>query len=222
MTSIMMQMMRMRQRNYYYKSHATHYFLPFSILISREMTSSSSSSQMDSDYSVNVVNVNYRTRTGKIIDLQNAHSLLVNSKLHTKPTQLVVKSEQGTILIFRTGRIRIMGCNDELDAMFLAYTYLMTLHETCNFPPIYAQSMTVKVAFNNITCINLIKYSSECTSLPLQYEPELFPVVLLKKYKPISVNIFSMGKIMMCSVRDIQQVHNIMQEIKPDIGKCIL
>ena len=216
-----MQMMRMRQRNYYYKSHATHYFLPFSILISREMTSSSSS-QMDSDYSVNVVNVNYRTSTGKIIDLQNAHSLLVNSKLHTKPTQLVVKSEKGTVLIFRTGRIRIMGCNDELDAMFLAYTYLMTLDETCNFPPVYAQSMTVKVAFNNITGINLIKYSSECTSLPLQYEPELFPAVLLKKYKPISVNVFSTGKIMMCGVRDIQQVHNIMQEIKSDIDKCIL
>src|SRR5271156_1307790 len=160
MTSIMMQMMRMRPRNYYYKSHATHYFLPFSILISREMTSSSS--PMDSDYSVNVVNVNYRTSTGKIIDLQNAHSLLVNSKLHTKPTQLVVKSGKGTVLIFRTGRIRIMGCNDELYAMFLAYTYLMTLDETCNFPPVYAQSMTVKVAFNNITGINLIKYSSEC------------------------------------------------------------
>ena len=99
-----MEMMRMRQRNYY-KSHATHYFLPFSILISRVMTSSS---PMDSDYSVNVVNVNYRTSTGKTIDLQNAYSLLVNSKLHTKPTQLVVKSEKGTVLIFRTGRIRIM------------------------------------------------------------------------------------------------------------------
>src|SRR5271156_4283556 len=109
MTSIMMQMMRMRQRNYYYKSHATHYFLPFSILISREMTSSSS--PRDSDYSVNVVNVNYRTSTGKTIDFQNAYSLLVNSKLHTKPTQLVVKSEKGSVLMFRTGRIRIMGCN---------------------------------------------------------------------------------------------------------------
>src|SRR5271156_1218561 len=145
MTRIMMQMMRMRQRNYYYKSHATHYFLPFSILISREMTSSSSS-QMDSDYSVNVVNVNYRTSTGKIIDLQNAHSLLVNSKLHTKPTQLVVKSEQGTVLIFRTGKIRIMGCNDELDATFLAYTYLLTLDETCDLPQIYTQTMTLMVA----------------------------------------------------------------------------
>ena len=81
----------------------------------------SSSSPMDSDYSVNVVNVNYRTSTGKTIDLQNGHSLIVNSKLHTKPTQLVVKSEKGTVLIFRTGRFRIMGFNDELDAMFLAY-----------------------------------------------------------------------------------------------------
>src|SRR5271156_1323897 len=101
MMSIMMQMMSMRQRNYYYKSHATHYFLPFSILISREMTSS----PMDSDYSVNVINVNYCTSIGKTIDLQNAHSLLVNSKLHTKSTQLVVKNGKGTVLIFRTGRI---------------------------------------------------------------------------------------------------------------------
>src|SRR5271156_5884164 len=149
MTSILLIQM-MRLRNYYKKSYNT-FILPFPNLITREMISSSSA--LDSNYSVDVVNVNYLTNTGKTIDLQNAHSLLTNSKLHTKPTQLVVKSEQGTVLIFRAGSIRIMGCNDELDAMFLAYTYLMTLDETCDFPPVYAQSITVKVTFNNVTGI---------------------------------------------------------------------
>src|SRR5271156_4204195 len=218
MTSILLIQM-MRLRNYYKKSCNT-FILPLPNLTTREMTSSSS--VLASDYSVDVVNVNYRTNTGKMIDLQNAHSLLTNSKLHTKPTQLLVKSEQGAVLIFRTGSIRIMGCNDELDAMFLAYTYLLTLDETCDLPPIYTQSMTVKVAFNNVTIINLTKFARECTSLALQYEPELFPAVLLKKYKPISVNVFSTGKIMICGVRDIQQVHDIIHEIKSDFVKCIL
>src|SRR5271156_5018945 len=182
MTSILLiQMMRLRNC---YKISCNTLILPFPNFITREMTSSSSSSALNSDYSVDVVNVNYRTNTGKMIDLQNAHSLLTNSKLLTKPTQLVVKSEQGTVLIFRTGSIRIMGCNDELDAMLLAYTYLMTLDETCDLPPIYTQSMTVKVAFNNITGINLIKFARECTSLPLQYELELFPVMPLKNINP--------------------------------------
>src|SRR5271156_2452806 len=200
MTSILLiQMMMLRNR---YKISCNTLILPFPNFITLEMTSSSSSSALDSDYSVDIVNVNYRTNTGKMIDLQNAHSLLTKSKLHTKLTQLVVKSEQGTVLIFRTGRIRIMGCNNELDAIFLAYTYLLALDETCDLPPIYTQSMTVKVAFNNVTVINLTKFARECTSLPLQYEPELFPTVLLKKYKPISVNVFSTGKIMICGVRD--------------------
>ena len=113
-----------------------------------------------------------------------------------------------------------MGCIDELDATFLAYKYTMMLDDDFNFQPVYAQSMTVRVVYNQM--INLPKFARECKSLPLQHEAELFPAVLIKKYKPISVNVFSSGKIIMCGVKDIQQVEDIMQDLLPDLDLCKL
>lgn len=173
----------------------------------------------DNDYSVNVINPNFRSSHDKPIDLKNVHLLLPNiSKLHIKPSQLVIKDEKGTIVFFSNGKMRIMGCIDELDATFLAYKYTMMLDDDCNFQPVYSQSMTIRVVYN--VRINLNKFARESTTLPLQYEPELFPAVLLKKYKPISVNVFSSGKIIMCGVRDIQQVDDIMQDLKSDLEMC--
>ena len=106
-----------------------------------------------------------------------------------------------------------------MKATFLAYKYTMMLDDDCNFQPVYTQSMTVKVVYNK--WINLNKFALECTVSPLQYERELFPAVLLKKYKPVSVNVFSSGKIIMCGVRDIEQV-DVMQDIKADLEKCKL
>lgn len=175
------------------------------------MTSSSN----DFEYSVNITNANYRSCHDKPVNLKNLHSLLPNSsKLHTKPLQLIIKDKKGTIVFFSNGKMRIMGCIDELDATFLAYKYTMMLDENCNFQPVYAQSMTVKVDCN--MQINLIKLARESKIL-MQYEPELFPAVLFKKFKPISVNVFSSGKIVMCGVRDIGQVDEIMKELKDDL-----
>jgi len=173
----------------------------------------------DNDYSVNVINANFRSSHDKPIDLKNLHLLLPNiSKLHIKPSQLVIKDEKGTIVFFSNGKMRIMGCIDELDATSLSYKYTMMLDDDCNFQPVYSQSMSIRVVYN--VRINLNKFARESTTLPLQYEPELFPAVLLKKYKPISVNVFSSGKIIMCGVRDIQQVDDIMQDLKSDLEMC--
>ena len=172
-----------------------------------------------SDYSVNVINANYRSAHDKPVNLKKFHILLPKiSKLHVKPSQLVIKDAKGTVLFFSNGKMRIMGCIDELEATFLAYKYTSMLDDDDNFQPVYSQSMTVRVVFNSK--INLIKFVRESKILPLQYQPELFPAVLLKKFKPISVNVFSSGKIIMCGVRDIQQVDYIMQELITDLEMC--
>ena len=82
------------------------------------MTSSSSSS----DYSVNIINTNYRSSYGKRVNLKTLNTLLPNiSKLHIKPSQLVMKDPKGTIIFFSNGKMGIMGCNDELEATFLCF-----------------------------------------------------------------------------------------------------
>lgn len=181
----------------------------------------SSSSTNDFEYSVQVTNANYRSHHDKPFNLMNLHLLLPKvSKLHIKPKQLTIKDSKGTIVLFGNGQMRIMGCNDELEATFLAYKYTTMFDKDCNFQPVYAQSMTVKIDCS--MKINLIKFARESKLSPLQYEPELFPAVLLKKFKPISVNVFSSGKIIMCGVREIEQVDAIMKELKEDLIMCKL
>ena len=178
---------------------------------------------VDDYYSFNVVNANYRSTHDKCINLNHFHSLLPKiSKLCVKPAQLVIKDVKGTLLFFSNGKLRIMGCIDELDATFLAYKYTMMLDDDYNLQPVYSQSKTVRVVLNNKR-INLSTFVTVCTSSALitfQYEPELFPAVLIRKYKPISVNVFSSGKIILCGVREIEQVHDIIHELKPYLDMC--
>jgi hypothetical protein len=54
-----------------------------------------------SDYSVTVINANYRSTHDKPVNLKRLHILLPKiSKLHVKPSQLVIKDEKGTVLFF--------------------------------------------------------------------------------------------------------------------------
>lgn len=174
---------------------------------------------MSFQYSITVSNANYRTCHDKPINLKNLHLSHPNiSKLYRRPSQLVFKDEKGTIVCFSNGKMRIMGCIDELEATFLAYKYSMMIDNDYNFQPIFSQSMTVAVDCKMRININMLV--NEDKIAPFQYEPELFPAVLVKKFKPISINIFSSGKIIFCGVRDIQQVDDIMQELMPLLHNC--
>ena len=103
--------------------------------------------------SVTVTNTNFRSCLEMNIDLNYLHSLIPNSKLHIKPHQLVVKDDNGVVIFFSSGKLRVMGCNDDLDATFLAYKYT-TVIPPYESPEILLQSMTVKVFFEH--CLNLV------------------------------------------------------------------
>src|SRR5438093_5603371 len=87
-----------------------------------------------------VVNANYRGSMKRRIDLKSVNA--PNSKLYVKPHQLVIKDEKGTLIFFSSGRFRIMGCMDTVDAHFLAlkYTFDIDCEDT---PNIYWKSYNV-------------------------------------------------------------------------------
>ena len=173
-------------------------------------------------YCVDVVNCNYRSTVGKPLNLSVLHASIPNSKLCTKPKQLVIKDPQGTLLFFSNGKHRVMGCNDELEATFLAYKYVQMMDKTNDFHTVFPQSSTVRVTFHKKIHLQKLVHSTLISPSFIQYEPELFPAVLIRKYKPISVNIFSTGKIMICGVKDIEQVHKIMKDLCVDLENCTL
>ena len=71
-----------------------------------------------------VCNANFKGDFDKNIDLRQLHKSIPNSKLCMKPYQLVVKDLKGTLILFSNGKFRTMGCIDELEASFLAFSYL--------------------------------------------------------------------------------------------------
>ena len=163
-------------------------------------------------YSLVVVNANYRGSLNKNIDLALLQSQIPNSKFCNKPRQLIIKDKDGIVLFFRNGKFRIMGYIEELDATFLAYIYT-TLIDQEDCPAIHFQSMTAKVTLDK-----RLKLSMLHNLIPeSQYEPELFPAMLVRKYKPTSVNIFSTGKIMICGVREVENIKSIMEDINTQL-----
>ena len=99
-------------------------------------------------YSVEVVNSNYKSALGKLINLSLIHTIIPNSKLYTRPSQLVIKDPEGTIIFFSSGRHRVMGCNDDLIATCLAYKYAAIIDNSDNdFKLVTTQISTVIVLF---------------------------------------------------------------------------
>ena len=81
-----------------------------------------------------VVNVNYRGKLKHPINLKTLN--VPNSKLHLKPRQLVIKDENGTVILFAISSCQVMGCIHVLEASVLAVNYTLPMDKN-NVPKIY-------------------------------------------------------------------------------------
>jgi TATA-box binding protein (TBP) (component of TFIID and TFIIIB) len=160
-----------------------------------------------------VVNMNY-SRLKKPINLKRLN--VPHSKYHTIPHQLVIKNDEGTILFFSSGKFRVMGCIDAIDAAFLLVKYT-DLIDTNDIPELYSQSYTSVV---KLGCeINLDKLS-KCENTI--YMPELFAAVRISKYKPVSVNVFCTGSVVVCGLKEPEHIHAILFDLKILINDSIM
>src|SRR5258708_29290377 len=157
-----------------------------------------------------VCNANFKGDCDHFSNLDKLKSIIPNSKLYVKPRQLVVKDPKATLIFFSTGKFRIMGCIDMLEASSLVCAYLEKAIPIpfISFPFITLQSYTLRstIGFR----INLIKMASV---VPCVYESELFPALRMKEYKPLSVNLFTTGKVMVCGIRDPNEMYAIMENL---------
>ena len=158
-----------------------------------------------------VCNANFKGDFNKNINLIKLSQHILNSKLCLKPFQLVIKDPKGTLLLFSNGKFRIMGCIDELEASFLPLSYIEKVYTnlSISFPSIILQSYTLKcdLGFH----VNLEKMR---INVPCIYEPELFPALRIKQYMPISVNIFATGKVIVCGLKEPNEMYDIQENVK--------
>ena len=163
-----------------------------------------------------VVNANFKGDYGKPINLHKLHKRVVNSKLQYAPFQLVIRDLKGTIIVFSNGKFRVMGCIDELEASFMPFAYLQKIKRRPmnKFPLITLQSYTLKCNLGFKVDLPKLSAALLTAEVPYVYEPELFPALLLKKYKPISMNIFSTGTVMVCGIKNYDEMYTILPQLK--------
>jgi TATA-box binding protein (TBP) (component of TFIID and TFIIIB) len=158
-----------------------------------------------------VVNVNYRGKLKNPINLKEIN--VPSSEYHSVPNQLVIKDEKGTIVLFSSGKFRVMGCIDELDATFLAYKYIEQFTSD-DYPDISIQSFTSVAKLEHDVNLNKL---AQCNDT--NYQPEIFAAVRMTKYKPLSVNVFHTGSIVVCGLKDPEYIFDILKDLESIINK---
>lgn len=145
-------------------------------------------------------NINYRAH------LINCKPHLFQFNKWKKPRQCVLKMKDFSLILFESGKCRIMGCKKPI----------MNDRITCNFLEIQIeciQSITVTCDLGQF--INLYKLS--CVLDDCCFEPELFPTLRINKYKPLCVNVFASGKVVILGLKSLEYHKTI-----NDITKYIL
>ena len=109
------------------------------------------------------------------------------------------------MLIFKSGKFRIMGGVEDLEAHFNIYS--VTMLYNC-IPNIILQTMTCVYQYS--TKIPLPLLANNILSF---YTPESFPAVQVRKFQPIHVNVFESGKVIITGVRDYSVAMNIKNQL---------
>lgn len=100
---------------------------------------------------------------------------------------------------------------DELDAAFLALKYTLQIDDE-HFPQIRSQSYTSRAKLGyQVNLKKLVEHQQQ--QQQILYEPELFCAVRMMKYKPLSVNVFSTGAIVVCGLREPEDIYDIVSDI---------
>ena len=135
-----------------------------------------------------IVNTNYVGRVLQDVD---------HLKFRQHPTMAVIKCEKGTLIVFKNKKCRLMGVKGAL-------LTLDTLPIKIQLDRIASRT----VVFDYGATVNLLKFKN--------YEPEIFPAAPLYQFRPLNVNIFASGKVVVTGVKCKnckKLVHNIREEI---------
>lgn len=131
-----------------------------------------------------------------------------------QPEQYIIKFDNNsTMLIFKTGKFRLMGNGDPLGAI------LNILYVIANFtkitPLVTMQTMTAVYGYGQR--INLRKLSEATESL---LDLEHFPAVQIRTFKPVHVNVFSSGCVTICGLKNIDYGNYIKSYLDPIVVNC--
>ena len=95
-----------------------------------------------------------------------------------------------------------MGRGDDLDAHFNIFSVTSLHHH--NYPDIVLQTLTAAYGYQHPVNLDKLSQVVQC-----HYNPECFPAVQIKQFKPIHVNVFASGKVTITGLKDIERAREI-------------
>lgn len=108
-----------------------------------------------------------------------------------KPHQIVIRFNSCTFLLFSSGTCRIMG-KASINIADANLNYIVDLLHTFIILPLSCVTQTVVFKLN-VAHINLHKAVNIIPNS--MFEAELFPSLVLNHFKPLHVNVFATGKV---------------------------
>ena len=168
-----------------------------------------------------VVNVVYKTRVPYNLNLDHLSKIIENSYLYVgRPTQLKINYPNDKIvcLLFGKGGLRIMGkgASTQQNVDQVLRNVLEIISPT-NLAPsqsrLVLQTMTVVADLPG--SVDLYKFAESCAAGGMKpvYDFELFSALKLDSFRPICVNVFSSGKVIMCGIKDLKCADNILTDV---------
>lgn len=126
------------------------------------------------------------------------------------PLQIVVHINSCTLVLFNSGQFRIMGKVDFDDACTIIISSINYIYSDI-ITPLHLATQTGVFKLPNSFCpINLHRIAKEYVNdVNVRFEPEIFPAVSLHYWKPVHVNVFSTGKIVVLGKNAIDSIHDI-------------
>ena len=128
-----------------------------------------------------------------------------------KPRQCVIKMDDFTLVIFQSGKCRIMGCKKPISQHRIQVKDIKVTVECI-------QSITVTVDMG-IT-INLHQVAKKHQNTV--FEPELFRALRINAYRPLCVNVFSTGKVVILGLRSFVNINETVNGIISTILQSIV
>ena len=129
-----------------------------------------------------LVNINYKGR------IRNYKEIVNNLNFTRRPCQFVHRGNGFTLIIFKTGTCRLMGCKTSTPPLHLDY------------PVILEKIQSITVTCELTTSVNLIRLAGKVDCI---FEPELFPGLRVMQFKPLCVNVFASGKITLLDLKTL-------------------
>jgi TATA-box binding protein (TBP) (component of TFIID and TFIIIB) len=147
---------------------------------------------------LNFVNSVYRSSIPYEVDLNTFCMYHKKAVMYERQPQMaVIKSKKLKLLIFKSGKFRVMGPQTTAGAACrLARKFFY------RFTPLEWQTSTVVLDLKRrINLTKLYEYERARTNDFIYYEPELFPALTLNRFGSCHVNVFATGKVVITGIK---------------------